>query len=218
MRKILILSVFLFLLNLIACGDVAFGGNPGEGRPCNENVLRTHAQSLKLEMSMNCPYEKNCDVILEFHVTGLPDSLEGMCFGNGSEWRFESLDTSMTVSTRLNRRYPVKLSQDDHLRFSLFDIQNIEKKYDLDLSGIVRSYTVRGDSVDVKVIKDCRITVISDPKNIEIYGNLYSGDVFTFSSLDSNEDEFWFGYDCLLHNQGPWEVDDLDVHAKIYWK
>ena len=211
------LLVIPILLSMLSCGFLpGTGGNPEEGRPCNEKVMKVHAGSLALEMTVNCAYKKECNVKLHFRVTALPESLEGMCFGNGSEWRFESFDTSMTVTTELNKSYPVKLSQDDHLRFSLIDINNVEKKYDIDLSEIINSYTVRGDSVDVNVMKNCRITVISTPRNIEIYGNVYPESIFTFSAKESLRS--WFGYDCSWHEQGPLEKDDLNIHAEIYWR
>jgi len=215
MRKILLLLI-PFLFSLLSCEGFSTGGNPSEGLPCNEKVMKVHAGSLAFEMTANCPYKKECNVKLHFRVTSLQDSLEGMCFGNGSEWRFVSFDTSMIVTTKLNSSYPVKLSQDDHLRFSLIDTNNVEKKYDIDLSGIINSYTVRGDSVDVNVMKGCRITVISTPRNIEIYGNVYPESFFTFSAKESLRS--WFGYDCSWFEQGPSGMDDLNIHAEIYWK
>ena len=149
------IKVFLGMITcfyLLSCDLPATGGNPGEGRPCNEKVLRTHAGSLMLDLDVKCLYKKECSVKLNFRVTGLPDSLKGMCFGGGTELRLESFDTSMVVKDW--KIYPVSLSQDDHLRFSLIDINNIEKKYDIDFSEIIHSYTVRDDSVEVKSF-DC---------------------------------------------------------------
>ena len=214
MRKIWLLVIPIFLCQL-SCDMPGTGGNPYEGLPCNQNIMKVHAGSLALEMTVNCPYRKECNVKLHFRVTSLQDSLEGMCFGNGSEWQFVSFDTSMTVTTKLNSSYPVKLSQDDHLRFSLVDINNVEKKYDIDLSGIVNSYTVRGDSVDVNVMNGCRFDLYSCQKET-VYGNRLENGKYTFAVNDGCKDHY--GYDCVLHNQGPFEKDDLDISATIYWK
>ena len=203
------------LFPLLSCDGFTTGGNPGEGRPCNEKVMKVHAGSLGLEMTANCPYKKACNVKLSFRVTSLQDSLEGMCFGNGSEWQFVSFDTSMTVTTKLNSSYPVKLSQDDHLRFSLFDINNVEKKYDIDLSGIIHSYTVRGDSVDVNVMKNCRFDLYSCQKET-VYGNRLEDGKYTFAANDGCKDHY--GYDCEWHGQGLSQKDDLYIYATIYWR
>ena len=213
MRRIWLL-LFPIVVGLIACDMPSLnGGMSGEGQ-CNQKVLRVHASSLTLEMTANCAYEKECDVKFYFYVKGLPDSLKGMCFGGGVEWKFESFDTSMVAKDW--ESYPISLTPENHAKFSLFDINNVEKKYDIDLSGVANSFTVRGDSVDVNVMKSCRITVISTPQNIEIYGNIYPESVFTFSAKESLRS--WFGYDCSWHSQGPFEKDDLNIHAEIYWK
>ena len=136
----MLIKVFLGMITcfyLLSCDLPATGGNPGEGRPCNEKVLKVHDAALALDITANCAYEKECDVKLYFYGTELPDSLKGMCFGGGTELRLESFDTSMVVKDW--KIYPVSLSQDDHLRFSLIDINNIEKKYDIDFSEIHRN-------------------------------------------------------------------------------
>ena len=214
MRKILLLLI-PFLFSLLSCEGFSTGGNPSEGLPCNQEIMKVHAGSLAFEMTANCPYKKECNVKLHFRVTSLQDSLEGMCFGNGSEWRFVSFDTSMTVTTKLNSSYPVKLSQDDHLRFSLIDINNVEKKYDIDLSGIINSYTVHGDSVDVKVMKGCSLSLYECDRET-VYGNLILDSRYSFSILEGCKK--YYSYDCLWDNQGPLKKDNLDIHAKIYWK
>lgn len=214
----MLIKVFLGMIAcfyLLSCDLPATGGNPGEGRPCNEKVLKVHADSLGLEMTAICAYKKECSVKLGFYVIGLPDSLQGMCFGGGAEWRYESIDTSMTVTTELNKPYSVKLSQDDHLRFSLFDINNVEKKYDIDLSGIIHSYTVRGDSVEVNVMNGCALHLYSCKKEI-VYGNRLSNGMYTFFIADGCDSDY--SYDCIWHNQGPSQKDDLSFYVTVYWR
>lgn len=216
MKKIWLLIIPI-LLCLLSC-DMSMpgtGGNPDEGRKCNERVMKVHAAALALEMTASCAYKKECNVKLGFHFTELPDSLKGMCFGNGSEWLLESIDTLMTVATKNGKKYPVKLSQDDHLRFSLIDINNIEKKYDIDLSGITRSYTVRGDSVDVNVMNGCRLSLYSCNKDF-VYGSRLPDGKYSFLITDKCEDHY--GYKCEWHNQGPSQKDDLNIYATVYWR
>ena len=164
---------------------------------------------------MTCPYEKKCDVELGFGVAKLGDSLDGMCFGGGAEWRFESIDTSMIVATKDWKTYPVILSMDDHLHFSLVDENNVEKKYDIDLSGIINSYTVRGDSIDVHVMENCHLQLLFCGKEI-VYGSKLRNGEYTFSANEGCDAEY--SYDCIWHNQSSLETDDLDIHAMIRWK
>ena len=164
---------------------------------------------------MTCPYEKKCDVELGFGVAKLGDSLDGMCFGGGAEWKFESIDTSMIVATKDWKTYPVILSMDDHLHFSLVDENNVEKKYDIDLSSIINSYTVRGDSIDVHVMENCHLQLLFCKKEI-VYGSKLRNGEYTFSANEGCGDHYI--YKCIWHNQGSLETDDLDIYASIYWK
>ena len=224
MRKILLLLI-PFLFSLLSCEGFSTGGNPSEGLPCNQEIMKVHAGSLAFEMTANCPYKKECNVKLHFRVTSLQDSLEGMCFGNGSEWRFVSFDTSMTVTTKLNSSYPVKLSQDDHLRFSLIDINNVEKKYDIDLSGIINSYTVRGDSVEVKsfeclnrmVIYRYRVAKNNGPHDIiDLYPDSLRNGKYVFYQDNLLFDEIYFN--CSFGVQSSFKTDSVYIHGDLYWR
>ena len=223
MKKLWMLLV-LAVLCFIACDMPGTGGNPSEGLPCNDKVLRVHAGSLTLEMTANCAYEKKCDAKLGFRVTGLPDSLKDRCFGGGSEWKLESFDTSMVVKDW--KSYPVSLSHDDHFRFSLFDINNVEKKYDIDLSGIINSYTVRGDSIEIKM-PDGNFDMLVECPYCADYGRSYSlceggflchyhskislSAVVGTSSAWGKEFTFHYG----LSNQSSTHTDSVYVHGTI---
>ena len=202
------------LLSLFSCEAFHTGGNPNEGFMCsNKKILRTHAGSLVLHMTAKCSYEKVCDVDLYFYVTELTDSLRGMCFGGGVEWRLDSFDTSMVVKDWKN--YPISLTPDKHAQFSLVDEDDIEKKYDIDLSGIVNSYMVRGDSVDVNVMKHCSLQLYSCKKET-VYGNNLYGGKYTFATTDGCDSDY--SHRCLWDNVGTQKNDNLEISASIYWK
>ena len=209
------LLLFPILCCLLSCDALSTGGNPSEGRPCNQKILKVHPELLRFDITMTCPYEKKCDVGLGFGVAKLGDSLDGMCFGGGAEWRFESIDTSMIVATKDWKTYPVILSMDDHLHFSLIDEDDVEKKYDIDLSSIINSYTVRGDSIDVHVMENCNLQLLFCSKEI-VYGSKLRNGEYTFSANEGCGDHYI--YKCIWHNQGSLETDDLDIYASIYWK
>ena len=220
----MLIKVFLGMIAcfyLLSCDLPATGGNPGEGRPCNEKVLKVHDAALALDITANCAYEKECDVKLYFYGTELPDSLKGMCFGGGTELRLESFDTSMVVKDW--KIYPVSLSQDDHLRFSLIDINNIEKKYDIDFSEIIHSYTVRGDSIEIKMPVGNFDMLVECPYCLD-YGRSYSlcegGLLCHYHSQTSlsavvGTSSRWgedFAFHYGLSNQGSTRTDSVYVH------
>jgi len=161
---------------------------------------------------LNCPYGDVCKTKLSFLGSGAGDTLDGRCF-SGYELRLETADTSRTVLE--NKNYPISLTSDNHAKFSLIDEDNVEKKYDIDLSGIVNSYTVRGDSVDVNVMKGCSFKLYYCNKEA-VYGNQLPDGKYTFLATEGCDKES--SYRCVWHNQGPFEKDDLDISATIYWK
>jgi hypothetical protein len=216
MKKLWMLLVSVVLC-FVACDMPATGGNPGEGE-CSY-IMKEHGIMTNF-IRIICPFDSICDVKFSFGPVAVPDDYGCVA---GFEYKFVQENEIKIVRknyfhSELNQNTSVDLVLDSNKRasISLIDTNNVEKKYDIDLSGIINSYTVRGDSVDVNVMKGCRITVISTPRNIEIYGNVYPESFFTFSAKESLRS--WFGYDCSWFEQGPSGMDDLNIHAEIYWK
>ncbi len=199
------------LFPLLSCDGFTTGGNPGEGSWC-KGVTKNHANKYYFELTLKCRYEKKCDVKFFFDAGYYSDSLSDRCFSD-YELNFVTRETSKKVLSA--KEYDVPLSSDDHLRFSLFDINNVEKKYDIDLSGVIHSYTVRGDSVDVNVMKNCRFDLYSCQKET-VYGNRLEDGKYTFAANDGCKDHY--GYDCEWHGQGLSQKDDLYIYATIYWR
>ena len=208
MKKNWILLSIPFLFNLLSCEGFSTGGNPGQ---CQE-ILRKHVSSLRFSAFAKCPYEKDCDIYMGVEVSKLGDSLKNKCFDE-YELTLKTQDTSMVVNS--SRRYLLPLTSDGYLHFSLIDEDGVEKKYDIDLSGIIHSFTVRGDSVDVNVMKDCRMDLYSCQRET-VYGNELQDDKYTFSVNEGCKD--YYRYRCSWHNQSSLETDDLDISAAIYWK
>ena len=132
-----------------------------------------------------------------------------------SDYELNLVTSEFSKSVFSGKEYNVPLESNDHLRFSLIDINNVEKKYDIDLSGIINSYTVRDDSVDVNVMKGCNLWLFSCRKG-QVYGYDLSDVKYTFSRTKGCDEEG--SYECYWLNQGPSKEDYLDIHAKIYWK
>lgn len=200
------------LFSLLSCeGFTTTGSNDPYSNHCY-GISKKNAYSYMFFFELNCPYGDVCKTKLSFLGSGVGDTLDGRCF-SGYELRLETADTSRTVLE--NKNYPISLTSDNHAKFSLIDEDNVEKKYDIDLSGIVNSYTVRGDSVDVNVMKGCSLSLYECDRET-VYGNLILDSRYSFSILEGCKK--YYSYDCLWDNQGPLKKDNLDIHAKIYWK
>ena len=68
---------------------------------------------------------------------------------SGYEYRYVSKEGANKIYS--GETTPVTLDSDDHVRFSLFDSKNVEKSCDIDLSEIIHSYSILGDSVEIKM-------------------------------------------------------------------
>ena len=210
MKRLWLLLVSIVLC-FVACDMPATGGNPGEGSPC-KGVTKNHANKYYFELTLKCQYEEKCGLKLFFDAGYYRDSLSSRCF---SDYELDFVTTETSKKVLSAKEYNVPLESDDHLRFSLIDINNVEKKYDIDLSGIINSYTVRGDSVDVNVMKGCSLWLFSCKKD-QVYGNNLSDGKYTFLRTEGCDKEY--SYDCSWRNQGLGEKDELDIHAMITWK
>ncbi len=211
MKKLWML-VLPILLCILSCeGFTTTGSNDPYSNHCY-GISKKNAYSYMFFFELNCPYGDVCKTKLSFLGSGVGDTLDGRCF-SGYELRLETADTSRTVLE--NKNYPISLTSDNHAKFSLVDEDNVEKKYDIDLSGIVNSYTVRGDSVDVNVMKGCSFKLYYCNKEA-VYGNQLPDGKYTFLATEGCDKES--SYRCVWHNQGPFEKDDLDISATIYWK
>ena len=169
-------------------------------------------------LEIRCLYNSNCSIIFHFGPAGSSKDINAC--GN-YEYKFINNEKTIIVQKgrdfnkpSVNADINLTPDSDEHVRFSLFDKNNIEKKYDIDLSGIIHSFTVRGDSIDVNVMKDCRLRLYSCMKTV--YGNNLLNGKYTFSVAEGCDSEY--SYDCTWHNQGSFETDDLYIHAMIHWK
>lgn len=204
------------ILSLVACNIMpGTGGNPDEGR-C-DYVLKEHADELMLNIDFDCPYESSCKLrYLNFYPIKVSDDMYcGECqYKLVKDGKEGLVKTNAKVVPNIASMV-MNIDPDDHLRFSLFDINNVEKKYDFDLSGIIHSYTVRGDSVDVNVMENCRMVLYPCEKEI-VYGSQLADGLYSFSKTDGCDKEY--GYSCKWSDLGPKKADELDISAEITWR
>ena len=204
------------LLCLLSCDGFSTGGNPNEGK-CSL-VVKEHGEMFN-GIRIICPFDSICDIKFSFGSVATPESYGCSV---GFEYRLVQNGESKVVQKNYdystqsrNASVDLLLDSNDCASFSLFDINSVEKKYDIDLSGIINSYTVRGDSVDVKVMENCSLSLYECHRET-VYGNRMMDSKYSFSILEGCKK--YYSYDCSWHNQGTLNKDAFDIHAKIYWK
>ena len=199
------------LFNLLSCeGLTTTGTNDPVSNHC-WGISKKNAYSYIFFFELDCPLDGKCTAGFSFLGSGVGDTLDGRCF-KGYELKLENAGSSRTVFE--NRNYLISLSENNHVQFSLVDEDNKEKKYDIDLSEIVNSYTVRGDTVDVNVMKECNLSLYSCKKET-VYGNKLNDGKYTFFTSDGCDKDY--SYRCKWRNLGPSKKDDLEISATIYW-
>jgi len=208
MRKLSLLTLCLVVFSLLSCEMFHTGGNPDEGK-CSY-VLMEHATEMRNDIDMECPYDSNCRIGFYFGPAASSNDISDC---GVYEYKFVQNENIMKI--RLNSSVKLTLDSDEHVRFSLFDIKNVEKKYDFDLSGIIHSFNVRGDSVDVNVMKDCRMDLFSCNKKT-VYGNNLLNGKYSFSITDGCKDHY--SIDCSWEKMDSLGTDNIELFATIYWK
>ena len=211
------LLLFPILCCMLSCDALSTGGNPSEEGRCSV-ILKDHG-GMWNSIEMKCRKDSVCEV--KFYFVEAYFTKENGC-NDGFEYKLVLNGESKTVKVNYDRSKPSENKTmdlvpdlDGHVHFSLFDKNDVEKKYDIDLSGIINSYTVRGDSIDVHVMENCNLQLLFCSKEI-VYGSKLRNGEYTFSANEGCGDHYI--YKCIWHNQGSLETDDLDIYASIYWK
>ena len=218
MKKLSLLMLCLVVFSLLSCEGLSMGGNGEEVKDCTY-VLREHATIMYNNLEIRCLYNSNCSIIFHFGPAGSSKDINAC--GN-YEYKFINNEKTIIVhkgrdfnKPSVNADINLTPDSDEHIRFSLFDIKNVEKKYDFDLSGIIHSFTVRGDSVDVNVMKDCRMDLFSCNKKT-VYGNNLLNGKYSFSITDGCKDHY--SIDCSWEKMDSLGTDNIELFATIYWK
>ena len=112
----------------------------------------------------------------------------------------------------------IALDSEEHIRFSLLDEADTEKKYDIDMSGILHSFEIIGDSVKIDVLRAGFAEIRMDcPNSMERCHYRNSDFDYVMVGMDST----WsngFTFDQYLYNQSSMESDSIHVYGKIEFR
>lgn len=223
-QKFLFIGIFACLLS---CGFSTVGGDPTQGPKC-QGTLKEHPDLLKMYISLTCSYDSTCSSYLSFHWIIHTDSTRP-CYA-GYEYKYVSNKETKKIH-EYDKFYNI-LDSDEHVRFSLFDKNNVEKSYDIDLSEIIHSYTFKDDSVEIKMPNEGETEIwIQCPycsfDKKDAYDSLCHG-YFScqyrsseFNSVIIGTDSTWdksFSFHQYLSNQSSFKTDSIHISGEITFR
>lgn len=212
----------LFAMALLACSLP----DPGcDDHSCDEKclpALRKHVKSMSIDLGLTCPLDTPCTASLYFGIVRELGWESQECH-DGYEYTFVS-GSIKDIVTKFSKKM-LTLS-DDHLRFSLFDSAMVEKKYDIDLSSVIHSYTIEGDSVRITLLYPGKMgiscLVYRETEGYGFMGHDYceylnEGNSPYSVAIDYSWDNRYY-YDYGIVNQDSFGNDSISVHAAIYFR
>ena len=213
----------LFVMALLACSLPDPGCDDHSCDGCRY-VLKAHAEKMIYDLGVECLYDSACNATL---VISRPVPKEkNECKMDNFEYTLVSGNIREKMEHNTNLRF-LPISSDDHFRFSLFDSAKVEKKYDIDLSSVIHSYTIDGDSVRITLPYSGKMKV-SCPICQELGENcdIMSNKVCQYINESDSSMTVTIGYDWDnnyrfsygLSNQGPLGSDTIDVGGRIYFR
>ncbi|MDD5943510.1 hypothetical protein [Fibrobacter sp.] len=224
-RKILFIGIFICLLSCGFSELFSTVGNIHDG--CSE-VLKEHPDRLDISISLGISHNSIYESRLAFDAWSKnnPNPYSG-CYID-YEYKFVSEKEKKTI--RMNTTLDNVLDSDEHVRFSLFDKNNVEKSYDIDLSEIIHSYTYRGDSVEIKMPENgiSKISIECPYCSAHrIYDSLCQG-IFACNYQSTEQksvivgtDSSWgksYGFKLYLANQSSMKTDSIFIYGDITFR
>ena len=185
-----------FVVVLVGCNDIPSTPTYCESHVCKESTeVRQRPTLFALELLLNDSNHYRMAHLFTLDCDYLPDEdstqystfcVDSLKFGDSNK-RYHlpqtnkysyagnipysiDVDLSKEDGRYLDSYVEIPIDDDDHLRFTLVDRKNKEKKFDIDLSDYLNMYELHGDTFDLNF-----------PKNT--YFSAYSRDT-TFSKKD----------------------------------
>ena len=200
-------------------------GNIHDG--CSE-VLKEHPDRLDISIYLRCAKDGSCFTQQSFSTWKKFDSnSRSECYSN-YEYKYIAEKTSDKI--HMSDNFYDVLDSDEHVRFSLFDKNNVEKSYDIDLSEIIHSYTYKGDSEEIKMPENGTSKIsIECPycSTHRIYDSLCQG-IFAcnyqsteLKSVMVGTDSSWgksYGIDLYLGAQSSMKTDSIHILTEITFR
>ena len=147
MKKIALVIIVSAALYIVACSledSWPIATTDPHEEKCSY-TMKKHADEMYFDMQVRCPYDSLCSSRLVFG-SALGERIND-CLPDNYEYQF--VDELLNKNIKMNSNVDLLIHSDNHVYFSLFDSARVEKKYDIDLSSIIHSYTKQGDSIRI---------------------------------------------------------------------
>lgn len=215
------------LVCLLSCGFSTVGGDPNSDWKC-QGTLKEHPDSMNISISLGISHNSVYESSLFFDIFRKKNpNTYSECYAD-YEYKYVSNKETKKIH-KYDNLYNV-LDSDEHVRFSLFDKNNVEKSYDIDLTEIIHSYTFKGDSVEIKMPENGFSKIsIECPycSTHRIYDSLCQG-IFAcnYQSTQQNSvivgtDSSWgksYGFDLYLGAQSSMKTDSIEILTEITFR
>ena len=212
MKKIAALFSVLSAVILSSCG--LFGTGMTDPETNYWYTARTHAP-LQMDINVRCPYDSACTSNVAFGWV-IQSMQKGNILYSAADFEYTFVSDSTRATVKMNSIEPLIIHDDGHVRFSLFDSTHAEKSYDIDLGGVTRSWTRRGDSVDVAIPEGYTMAIMEKEE-----GQLgFSGDTLPDRTVTLPFDGKWNNYFYLDEHKGgqsSYGTDSVYITTDVYW-
>src|SRR5574344_58449 len=218
MKKISALFLVLSAAILSSCGLL------GDGMADPETnywyTARTHAP-MYMEIHLRCPYDSACTSNVTFGYVVQTMQKDGRLY-SAEDFSYTFVSDEDTGTVKLGSLKPLLIHDDGHVRFSLFDSTHAEKSYDIDLEGVIHSWTRRGDSVDVVLPQYIdNMGIYEQEKNQAQRVRWFYGDSLQERTVTISYEKKWDDeYDLAggLSGQSSYGTDSIRVLGYVYWR
>ena len=226
LKKFLIVGTFV---SLISCGFSTVGGDPHTDWKC-QGTLKEHPDSMNISISLGISHNSVYESSLFFDSFRKKNpNTYSECY---ADYEYKYVSNKETKKIHKYDNFYNVLDSDEHVRFSLFDKNNVEKSYDIDLSEIIHSYTFKGDSVEIKmpsegltkILLECPYCTYNKER---VYDNLCQGyfacnyQSSEMSTVMIGTDSTWdtlFVFHQYLGNQSSMKTDSIFIYGDITFR
>jgi len=197
MRKI----VYIFIpLLLVSCGfNITGNGDPNH----REQEIYYEHRPLHFYMSLDC-------------------KKEACVYGFTYDWYQYSKYTLKNEKGEFEIGTQFELPEDGHIRFSIFDYNKSERKYDIDMSEYAHSYRIFGDSVEITLPLGTEVNVYYDiPFVVSRDFTKMLVDTLSENKFVFRDDSSFYGYYCYSKIFSVTDYvgsDIIDFHGCNYWR
>ena len=216
MKKIALAIVVSAALYIVACSledSWPIATTDPHSSECSY-VMKKHSKQMIMEIHLKCAYDRTCKSSIDFGPS-IGEKYNDCKVGN---YEYEFVTKKSKKKIRLNSWDSLDVYPDNHVYFSLFDTTGAEKKYDIDLSAFVNSYTLREDSADILIPENTKYIAIKCPEQKGLYLCYYYNDSLVNKMVTVGIGDGWSPYfyiESWINYTTEYGADSISISSSI---